>query len=100
MSGPMKRLPKWLDRAGFEADKLMRANRVRAEASRVAQQADEKVYALGAKVLELVAAGADLNPELRALADEIKELRATVDRKEQEIKAINAETWVEPAPPP
>jgi hypothetical protein len=100
MSGPIKRLPKWLDRAGFEADKLMRANRVRAEATRIAQQSDEKVYALGTKVLELAAAGADLNPELRAMADEIKELRAAVERKDQELKAINAETWVEPAPAP
>src|SRR5438105_8344672 len=93
-SGPMKRLPKWLDRAGFEADKLMRANRVRAEATRLAQQADDKVYALGTRALELAAAGADLNPELRALAEEIKELRAALERKDQELKAINAETWV------
>jgi len=96
----MKRLPKWLDRAGFEADKLMRANRVRAEATRIAQQADEKVFGLGTKVLELAAAGAGLNPELLALAEEIKEFRAALERKDQELKAINAEAWVEPAPPP
>jgi hypothetical protein len=99
MSGPIKRLPRWLDRAGFEADKLMRANRVRAEAARLAQQADDKVQALGAKVLELSAAGIDLNPELAAFVIEINSLRAAVASKEEEIKAINAESWVEAAPP-
>jgi len=96
----MKRLPRWLDRAGFEADKLMRANRVRAEASRLAQQVDEKVHVLGGKVLDLAAAGTEINPELKEMVDAINALRATVERKEQEIKSINAETWTEPAPPP
>ena len=99
MSGPIKRLPKWLDRAGFEADKLMRANRVRAEVAKISQQADEKVQSLGGKVMELAETGTELQPELKKLVDEIKKLRQQAARKEDEVKAINAETWVEPTPP-
>ena len=100
MAGQIKKLPKWLDRAGFEADKLMRANRVRNEAGRIKDQIDAKTQALGAKVLDLAAAGSKLEPDLSAVVDEILALQTDVARKEEEIKAITAEQWVEPAPPP
>lgn len=95
MAGPMRRLPRWLDRAGFEADKLMRVNRVRMEASRLGEQADEKTFVLGTKVVEMAGAGAELDPELRQMAEEIIALHADLLRKDEEIKAINAEVWVE-----
>src|SRR5207244_2669952 len=94
-----KRIPKWLDRAGFEADKLMRLNRVRAEVTRITHQTEEKTQSLATKVLELAEAGKELDPELRAIVDEIKTLQAQAGKKEGEIKAISAEVWVEPAPP-
>jgi chromosome segregation ATPase len=97
MSGPVKRLPKWLDRAGFEADKLMRANRVRTEATRIRQQVDTRVQALGARVLELAASGTELDPALRDIVDEVLVLQNDLARKEEEIKAINSEAWTEPA---
>jgi len=100
MAGQIKKLPKWLDRAGFEADKLMRANRVRNEAGRIKDQIDAKTQSLGAKVLELAAAGSKLDAALSAVVDEILALQTDVARKEEEIKAIAAEQWVEPAPPP
>lgn len=93
MAGPMRRLPKWLDRAGFEADKLMRANRVRMDATRLEDEATSKLMALGEKVIELAAAGTELDPALQTLAGEIVALRAELTRKEQEIQAINAEVW-------
>lgn len=99
MSGPIKRLPKWLDRAGFEADKMMRANRVRSEAGRLRDQADDKTYALGKRVLELSLTGEELHPDLQALVDEINAMLADAIRKDEEAKAINAEQWVEPVAP-
>ena len=96
----MKRWPKLLDRAGFEADKLVRANRVRSEATHLREQADQKSAALAAKVLELSAAGEELHPALREIVDQIIALRAEMAGKDEEIKAIHAEVWVEPAPPP
>lgn len=99
MSGPMRRLPRWLDRAGFEADRLMRVNRVRAEASRLREQADDKTFALGKKVLELASAGDELNPDLKVMVDEVLKLQADAALKDEEVKAINAEQWVEPVIP-
>jgi outer membrane murein-binding lipoprotein Lpp/ribosomal protein L40E len=100
MAGQIKKLPKWLDRAGFEADKLMRANRVRNEAGRLRDRIDAKTQSLGTKVLELAAAGNKLDPDLSAIVDEILAFQTEVARKEEEIKTISAEQWVEPAPPP
>ena len=98
MSGPIKRLPKWLDRAGFEADKLMRANRVRLEASRLQDETNAKVLAVGEKALELADAGTKLDPALVSIIKEVKSLRAEVDRKERELQAINSEVWTEDGP--
>jgi hypothetical protein len=100
MAGQIRKLPRWLDRAGFEADKLMRANRVRNEAGRLREQIDMKTQSLGTKVMELAASGTELHPELSAIVDAILALQTDVSRKEEEIKAITAEQWVEPAPPP
>ena len=104
MSSPMRKLPKWLDRAGYEADKMMRANRVRTEAGRLRDHAEDKTHELGLKVLELAGAGVDLDPALHALVNEIMGLQTEAAKKDEEAKAINAEQWVEPvspaAPPP
>src|SRR5436190_14509827 len=94
-----KRIPNWLDRAGFEADKLMRVNSVRSEVTRTSHQAEEKTRSLSAKVLELAEAGKELDPELQSIVDEIKTFQAQAAKKDEEIKAINAEVWIEPVPP-
>ncbi len=97
MSSPMRKLPKWLDRAGFEADKLMRANRVRTEALKLRDQAEDQTHFLGVKVLELAAAGTQLDPALQEIVNEILKLHAEAGKKEEEAKAISGEQWVEPA---
>jgi predicted RNA-binding Zn-ribbon protein involved in translation (DUF1610 family) len=99
MSGPIKRLPKWLDRAGFEADKMMRANRVRSEANRLRDQAEDKTHALGMRVLEMASEGTELEASLQAIVDEILTLRGEAAHKDDEAKAINGEQWVEPVAP-
>ena len=95
MAGPIRKIPRWLDRAGFEADKLMRANRVRMEAARIREDADNKTHQLALKVLELSDAGIELQPELQELAQQIRGLQADIGRKEDEIRAINAEQMIE-----
>jgi len=100
MATPKKKLPRWLDRASFEADKLMRANRVRAEASKLAQNADERTHALALKVLEIAGAGTELPEDIVVLVKEINGLQSAVAKKEEEFKKISAEIWTEPAPPP
>ncbi|HMA35984.1 MAG TPA: zinc ribbon domain-containing protein [Chloroflexia bacterium] len=96
----MDSLRKGLDRAGFEADKLMRYNRVRSEAGRLQQQAGDQVRLLGEKVLTLYKAGTLRDADLQVLAREIVDLQDRVQQKEDEATAIQAEGWVEPADPP
>lgn len=93
-------LRKGLDRLGFEADKLLRSNRIRSEANRLQEQADEKIYMLGSKVMELAERGVALEPELQALVSQVKRLEAELGRKKKEVEAIATEAWVEPEPPP
>jgi hypothetical protein len=92
----MDQFRRGLDRASFEADRLMRYNRVRAEAGRIRQQARERTLALGEKVLELHQAHNLTDPALLALAREIGELNTRVDQKEAEATAIQKEDWVDP----
>lgn len=93
-------LRKGLDRIGFEADRLMRANRIRAEANRLRDRADERIAALGRKVIELSQEGAGLEPELQTLVSEIKALEAELLRKKREVEAVSTETWIAPPAPP
>lgn len=92
-------LRRGLDRISFEADKLMRSNRIRSEANRLRDQADESIIALGHKVMKMSDAGKALDPELQALVSEIKTLEAELERKKHEVEAVNVETWVAPLAP-
>src|SRR6476661_7695861 len=92
----MESLRKGLDRAGFEADKLMRYNRVRAEGARLHAQASEKTRSLGEKALDLYRAGALSPAELVDLARETADLQDQAKLKEDEAAAIQNEAWVEP----
>jgi hypothetical protein len=85
-----------LDRASFEADRMMRYNRVKAEAARLRQQGRERTFALGEKALELYRAGTLPQMELGDIAREIIALESRVEQKEKEATVIQAEEWVVP----
>ena len=85
-----------LDRASFEADRMMRYNRVKAEAARLRQQGRERTFALGEKALELYRAGTLPQPELGDIAREIIALDSRIEQKEQEATVIQAEDWLPP----
>lgn len=87
---------KGLDRASFETDKLMRYNRVHAEAARLHAEAADKTRQLGDRVLALYKAGTLNVGELAALAREIEDLQARAKQKEDEATEIQAEVWIEP----
>jgi hypothetical protein len=85
-----------LDRASFEADRMMRYNRVKAEAARLRQQSRERTFALGEKALEMYRAGTLPQAELGDIAREIITLGSRIEQKEQEATVIQAEEWVPP----
>ena len=96
----MESLRKGLDRASFEADKLMRYNRVRAEGARLHGQATDKTRSLGEKALALYRSGALEPAELVDLAREAADLQDQARLKEDEATAIQNEAWVEPPDSP
>jgi hypothetical protein len=99
LSGIGYQIRKGLDRMSFEADKLMRVNRVRGEITRLQGQTEKVKDTVAERVLELDAEGAEMEPSLKALIDEVRALRRQLADKAAEIEAINAEAWVEPPPP-
>lgn len=98
MSNFIDSLRKGIDRASFEADKIMRYNRVRAEAGRLSLQARDQMTVLGERTMALYAAGNLPVPELLDLAREIADLQARAQQKEEEANTIQTEDWVEPVP--
>jgi ribosomal protein L32 len=100
LSSVRYQLEKNAKRAQFEADKLRRANKVRAEVEQARREIKTQTASIGKKALELVAAGDTLNAPLQEIADSILALQAEITRREVEIAAIKAEPWVPPPPPP
>jgi hypothetical protein len=99
ISGIGQQLRRGLDRMSFEADKRLRAGRVRSEAIRLQKQAADLMEQIAERVLELDAAGAEIEPSLKAMVDEVRGLRRQAADMAAEIEAIHAEQWVEPATP-
>ena len=91
--GFLDQMRRGLDRASFEADRLMRYNRVRAEALRLRQQGREKIQLIGEKALEMHRAGLLTVPELSELAQAVGDLDHQAVAKEQEAEAIQKEDW-------
>lgn len=87
------------NRAQFEADKLMRLNRVMSESERTKRQVNNKIVALGTKALEISLEGEPLSPPLQAIVEEIKQLQENLNRTQEEARSIKAEAWVPPPPP-
>jgi hypothetical protein len=99
LTGIGYQIRKGLDRVGFEADKRMRVNRVRLESGRLQKQAGQLMDAIGERVLELEAQGAEMEPTIKALVGQVRALRRQLADKATEIAAISNEQWAEPPPP-
>jgi hypothetical protein len=92
----MDQVRRSLDRVGFEADRTMRYNRVRAEAARLRQQARDRTLALGERALELHRVG-NLNLlDLDPIAREVGDLEKRAAQKDREAEAIQKEEWPDP----
>jgi hypothetical protein len=99
ITGIGHQLRRGIDRMSFEADKRLRAGRVRSEVIRLQKQAAEIMEQVAERVLELEAAGAEIEPTLKSLVNEVRGLRRRAADMATEIEAIHAEQWVEPATP-
>lgn len=99
----MDTLKRGVDRAGFELDRLLRANRVRSQINGLRSQVDEEVRQIGRHVFELYQQGEPLHEDLRKRCERIQEYQAEITEREAEVEAINNETsppaWSEPPMP-
>ncbi len=99
LSGLGHTLRKGLDRVGFEADKMLRTNRIKSETQRLSRQGSKLMSEISEKVLELEAEGAELEPSLQALVNQVRGIRKKLADKAREVELLNAEVWIEPPPP-
>ena len=99
ITGIGHQLRRGIDRMSFEADKRLRAGRVRSESIRLQKQAADLMEQIAERVLELDAAGAQIEPTLKAMTDEVRTLRVQAADMAVEIEAIHAEQWVDPPTP-
>lgn len=94
-----KGVGKAAEQAKFEADKLMRVNRLGSEVSQLATEAEKATAAIGTKVMELRAAGTFQVPELDELVQRVEALKAQVAAKEAELEKVKAEKFEAAVPP-
>jgi len=99
-----KGVGKAAEQAKFEADKMVRVNRLGSEVSQLTAEADKATAAIGAKVMELRAAGALQVPELDEMVQRVETLHAQVAAKRADLDRVRAEKFeaapVAPAAPP
>lgn len=87
----MDHLRRGVDRAGFEVDRLLRANRIRAQIDSTRSQMNEELRQMGRHVIELYDSGEQLPAPLKERCDQIKRYEAEIAQKEVELEAINSE---------
>jgi hypothetical protein len=80
----------------FEADKLMRQQKVGGEVTSLASSVERAVHGIGAKVVEMHKAGNLDVAVLQSMVAEVMGLEAQVAAKKAELEAIKVEQFVEP----
>jgi hypothetical protein len=89
-----------VDRARFEAEKFQKTSRIQGELSDIKQQLDQVLIELGQRTHDLYHAGQMQSTSVADLVQQVDRLRGEVIGKEDELRQAQAETYVEPTPPP
>jgi len=92
-----KKVSKGLDQASFEAEKLVRVNKLKSELAALRKELLEVKAALGDKVMELAEAGSLSVPELEDSIKAVTVLMGRVELQEKELAAVQAETYEDKA---
>ena len=82
-----KGVSKAANQAKFEADRVMRVNKLNSEANELARQVERLTVDIGRKAIELVTIGQFDVPEMTELAAEVRSLEATLAAKRVELDA-------------
>ena len=87
----MDSLRRGVDRAGFEMDRLLRANRVRSQLNALRSQKDEEVRRIGLQVVEMCLLEQAVPAGLEGRCHKVKQIDGEIAAKEAELEAINQE---------
>ena len=90
-----KGVQKGAAQAKFEADKLLRQNKVNSEISSLNSTIEKTIHAIGGKVIEMYKAGGIDVEVLQTMAAEVQGLEAQVEVKKAEYEAIKVEQFEE-----
>jgi DNA repair exonuclease SbcCD ATPase subunit len=88
----MDSLKRGVDRAGFEVDRLLRANRVRSRISGLRTEIDRELLDISKHVMELYERSEAVPAELRDRCEKVRRLEAEIVAREAELDAINNES--------
>jgi len=91
-----RKLAEGVDRARFEAEKFQRVTAIQGEISMLRRQIDGKRLEFGDRALELFKAGAIQSPTLAAILREIEALQASLTLKEEELRHVQGQVFIEP----
>lgn len=100
MSGLMGTLKGWGDRASFETDRFMRANRVRSDITKLKKDIEAAYAQVGHSVVEMHQTGR--LPDATVIDEavgRIHQLERELQTKEAEALNVQNEKWVEPTMP-
>jgi hypothetical protein len=75
-------------RAAFEADRLMRVNRVRAEIGTLHARVAEEERQMGSRLVDLYQAGMLAHPELEPACERVLQLRGAIRERTADLDAV------------
>ncbi len=87
----MDGLRRGVDRAGFEIDRLLRANRTRSRITALRSQIDGDLHEIGRYVMELYERSEDVPAGIRERCEKVKQLQEELASREAELEAIDSE---------
>jgi hypothetical protein len=94
-----KSISQGVDRAKFEAEKFQKTARIQSELNELKGRIDANRLEIADRAIQLFRAGQIQSPSLADLIKAIDSLQSSVTLKEEELKAAQAEVFVEKAPP-
>src|SRR5262245_20424198 len=94
-----KTISQGVDRAKFEADKFQKTTRLQNEINELRRQIDANRMEFGDRAIQLFRAGQIQSATLGEILKAIDALQGSITLREEELKATQAEVFVEPTPP-
>lgn len=89
--GILETLRRSADRAAYEADRLLRLNRLQTDLATLEERRDAELRRIGEVAVGLIERGEIDRPELKPLVARLRELELDVADKQKEIAAVRAE---------